>query len=207
MPKTDLKRELKQLYTASARKPAFVDVPKLKYLMIDGSGDPNGAPGIQGAMEALYSVAYTMKFALKLGPEKLDWTVMPPEGLWWTGDGGPIDEKNKANWRWTLLMVIPDFVTAAMLRQNIKAVKEKKGFARVDDVRLGSWREGKAVQMMHIGPYSEVGIAIEKMLEFAAEDGYAAAGKHHEIYFSDPRRTKPGKLKTLVREPVKKAGR
>lgn len=207
MPKTDLKKELKQFYTASARKPALVDVPKLKYLMIDGSGDPNGAPGLQGAMEAMYAVAYTLKFALKLGPEKLDWTVMPPEGLWWTEDGGHINEKNTASWRWTLMMVVPDFVTAAMLRQTVKTVKEKKGLALLDDVRLGSWREGKAVQMMHIGPYSEEGVSIDKMQQFAAENGYAATGKHHEIYFSDPRRTKPEKLKTLLRQPVKKAGR
>ena len=207
MPKSDLKKELKQFFTASAKKPALVDVPKLKYLMIDGSGDPNGIPGLPPAMEAMYSVAYTLKFALKLGPQKLDWTVMPPEGLWWTEDGSPFDEKNKAAWRWTLIMVVPDFVTAATLRHAIKTVKEKKGLARADDVRLGSWREGKAVQMMHIGPYSETKITVEKLLEFAAENGCTADGKYHEIYFSDPRRTKPEKLKTLARVPVKKTAR
>ncbi len=204
MPKTDLKKELKRLYTASAKKVALVDVPKLKFLMIDGSGDPNTNPLFQQAMEALFSVAYTLKFTLKRGSEKLDWSMMPPEGLWWTEGAESFDTADKAAWKWTLMMTLPGFVTAAMVREAKKAVKEKKSLARVDDLRLEAFREGPCVQILHIGPYVEEGPAIEKLRQFAAEKGYAPAGKHHEIYFSDPRRVKPEKWRTILRLPVRK---
>jgi len=203
MPKIDLKKEWKSLYSASARKPALIDVPKIKYLMIDGSGDPNTSPRFHGAIEALYGVAYTLKFSLKLGPEKIDYPVMPLDGLWWT-DAEPFDVANKASWKWTLMIALPECITAAMVRQAKKTVKEKKALALVDEVRLESFREGPAVQIMHIGPYSEEGPTIQKLHQFAAESGYSLSGKHHEIYFSDPRRTKPEKLRTILRQPVKK---
>lgn len=203
MRKIDLKKDWKQFYTASSRKPALVDVPKIKYLMIDGHGDPNTSPLFQSAIEALYSLAYTLKFTLKMGAEKIDYPVMALDGLWWT-DKEPFDEADKASWKWTLMIAQPDVITAAMLRAAKKKVSEKKPHVRVNDVRLESWREGRAVQIMHIGPYSEERPNIEKMLQFAAEQGYQFTGKHHEIYFSDPRRTKPEKLKTLLRHAVKK---
>ncbi len=202
MRKIDLKKEWKPLYTASARTPALVDVPKLKFLMTDGRGDPNTSPEFRGAVEALYSLAYTLKFSLKKGPEQIDYPVMALEGLWWT-DGEGFDMQNKPRWNWTVMIAQPDVITAAMVRQAQKTVK-KKGLARVDDVRLESWKEGQAVQMLHVGPYSEEPATIAKMHQFAAENGYRITGKHHEIYFSDPRRTKPHKLKTLLRQAVKK---
>lgn len=203
MHKIDLKQDWKPYYAASARKPALIDVPKRKYLMIDGQGDPNTNPEFQDAIQALYGVAYTLKFSLKMGPEQIDYPVMALDGLWWT-DTEPFSAADKAAWKWTLMIAQPDVITAAMVRTAKAKVKERKGLARVDDIRLESWREGKAVQMMHIGPYSEEGPTIEKMQQFAAEQGYQLAGKHHEIYFSDPRRTKPEKLKTLLRHPVRK---
>jgi len=206
MRKIDLKKEWKSLYTASARKPAHIDVPKLKFLMIDGQGDPNTSPEFLGAIEALYSLAYTLKFSLKLGPEKIDYPVMALEGLWWT-DSKVFDQEDRDSWKWTLMIAQPEVITAAMVRQAKKTVKEKKGLARVDNIRLENWREGDAVQILHIGPYSEEPATIEKLHAFAKESGCTLAGKHHEIYFSDPRRTKPGKLKTLLRQPVKKSAR
>ncbi len=202
MPKIDLKKQLKELYSASAKKPSFVDVPKLKYLMIDGSGDPNANPEFSDAFNAMYSVAYTLKF----GPPRLDFSVMPPEGLWWTEGGGCFNIADRASWQWTLMMVLPDVITGAMVRSAKTIVEKKKNLVRVNELRLESWREGKAVQIMHIGPYSEEGPTLERLHQFAAENGYALSGKHHEIYFSDPRRAKPEKLKTLLRQPVKRAG-
>jgi hypothetical protein len=206
MPKTDLKKELKHLYTASAKRATLIEVPKLKFLMVDGSGDPNANPLFQQAMEALYSVAYTLKFTLKLGPEKLDWAMLAPEGLWWTEGPEPFDVADKASWKWTLMIALPEFVSAAMVRATKKKVKAKKPLARVDDVRLEAFREGPSVQILHLGPYSEEGPTLEKLDQFAAENGYALTGKHHEIYFSDPRRTKPEKWRTILRQPVRKAG-
>ncbi|MCC7176664.1 MAG: GyrI-like domain-containing protein [Bryobacterales bacterium] len=201
MRKIDLKKDWKQFYTASARRPSLVDVPKRKYLMLDGQGDPDTNPDFQRAIEALYSVAYTLKFTLKMGPEQIDYPVMALDCLWWS-DTGALSETSRTGWKWTLMIAQPDVITAAMVRAAKKKAKEKKGLACVDNLRLESWREGKAVQMMHIGPYSEEERTIGKMQEFAAAQGYQLTGKHHEIYFSDPRRTKPEKLKTLLRRPI-----
>ncbi len=204
MRKIDLKKDWKALYTASSRKPSMIDVPKIKYLMIDGAGEPNDNPEFQSAIEALYSLAYTMKFTLKMGPAQIDYPVMALDGLWWAESGFSLSVP-RSEWKWTLMIAQPDVITGATVREARKKVKVKKPLARVDDVRLESWREGKAVQMMHIGPYSEEPGTIAKMHQFAAENGYQPAGKHHEIYFSDPRRTKPEKLRTLLRQPVKKS--
>lgn len=203
MSKLDLRKELKELYTASAKKPAIIKVPKLKYLMVDGMGDPNDNPAFQQSIEALYGLSYTMKFASKLGPDGQDWTVMPLDGLWWV-EGKPFSETNKNEWRWTLMIAQPDFVSAAMFRAARKQLKQKKDSALIDSVRLGSLREGISAQIMHTGPYAEEGPTIERLHQFAVEQGYEFDGKHHEIYMSDPRRTAPEKLKTIVRYPVKK---
>jgi hypothetical protein len=140
----------------------------------------------------------------QLGPDKIDYPVMALDGLWRT-ESAHFDMSDKARWKWTLMIAQPDVITAAMVREAKKKVKEKKGSARVDDIRLESWREGKVVQMLHIGPYSEEPVTIAKMHQFAAGNGYRITGKHHEIYLSDPRRTKPEKLRTLLRQPVEKA--
>ncbi|MFB3776142.1 MAG: GyrI-like domain-containing protein [Bryobacteraceae bacterium] len=203
MGKIDLKKQWKSLYTASAKKPALIEVPKIKYLMIDGSGDPNLNPRFQEAFQALYGVAYTLKFSLKMGPEKIDYPIMPPSGLWWT-DAEPFDMANRSSWKWTLMIPQPDCITAAMVRQAKKTVREKKALALADEVRLEAYREGTAVQIMHLGPYSEEPPTIQKLHQFAADSGYSLNGKHHEIYFSDPRRTKPERMRTLLRQPVKK---
>lgn len=204
MPKVDLRKELKPLYTASAKKAAPLDIPRMKFLMIDGSGHPDGNPLFQQGMEALFGVAYTLKFSSKLGPQKLDWTMMPPEGVWWVEGPEPFEKADKSAWCWTLMMVQPDAVTAAMVREAKKTLKERKNPARMDEVRLESLREGRCVQILHIGPYDAEQPAIEMLHAFAAENGCKVAGKHHEIYFSDPRRTKPEKLKTIIRFAVSK---
>ncbi len=203
MRKIDLKNEWKAFYTASYRKPSLVEVPRLKYLMIDGEGDPDSSPAFHEAIQALFSVAYTLKMTLKMGPAKIDYPVMGLEGLWWAATGW-MEKAARKDWRWTLMIPQPDVITAAALRETKKKVKEKKGLAAVDGVRLESWREGQAVQMMHLGPYSEEPATIARMAQFAAENGYRIVGKHHEIYLSDPRRTNLEKLKTLLRYQVKK---
>jgi hypothetical protein len=204
MPKIDLKKELKPLYTASSKKAALVDIPRMKFLMVDGSGHPDGNPLFQQGMEALFGVAYTLKFSSKLGPQKLDWTMMPPEGVWWVEGSECFEKADKSAWRWTLMIAQPDAVTSGMVREAKKKLKERKNPALVDEVRLESLRKERCVQILHIGPYNAEQPAIEKLLAFAAENGYKVAGRHREIYFSDPKRTKPEKLKTIIRLPVSK---
>lgn len=207
MSKIDLKKEFKQLYSASAKKPFIVEVPRLKFLMWDGAGHPADNPAMQDSLGCLYGVAYTLKFQSKLGPTGRDWTIMPPEGLWWVMGNRCFSVEHKADWRWTMMMLVPDFVTAKMVRGAVSELREKKDTPGLEKLRLESYREGRSVQFLHIGPYDQEQETIARMQAHAAENGYSFAGKHHEIYLSDPRRTAPEKLKTILRHPVKKIGR
>jgi hypothetical protein len=204
MPTTiDLRRERSALYSAS-REPAFVDVPELPYLMIDGHGDPNTAAGYAAAVQALYSIAYTIRFGLKRRPEPVDAPVMPLEGLWWTPDLATFSTDDKSAWDWTLLIAVPGLVTADVVEDARAAAARKHEPAALDRVRLTRFAEGRCAQVMHVGPYSAEGPTIAALHEFIAENGYALAGKHHEIYLGDPRRSAPDKLRTIVRQPVER---
>ena len=202
MTKIDLSKEHKQLYTAKT-EPALIDVPELNCLMIDGQGDPNSGTEFQEAMGTLYALAYTVKFTLKKQNPAKDFKVMMPGGLWWNHADGTFKLKRREDWCWTLFLVLPDFVSAkaiAAARDEIRA--KKKPVPGLDKVRLERFREGKSVQIMHIGPYADEPATIAKMHRLAADLGLKLRGKHHEIYFGDPRRTKPEKLKTILRQPV-----
>ena len=202
MAKLDLKKEFKHLYKPSAREVSVVDVAEMKFLMIDGVGDPNTAPEYQEAMEALYAVSYTLKFKIKKGEAAVDYVVMPLEGLWWTEDMSEFSTIDKDAWEWTAMIVQPDFVTRELVDEVVQEVREKKNPAALSKVRFESYHEGLSVQILHIGPYSEEGPTIEKLHAFAESNGYQLRGKHHEIYLSDPRRTAPEKWKTVIRQPV-----
>lgn len=205
MTVTDLKKEYKPYYSASAKKPVLVDVPALQFLTYDGEGHPENNVEFHGGFEVLYSLAYTLKFAFKLGPSKQDFKVMPPEALMWIDGDRDFESASREEWRWRLMVAVPDCVDGAALKEARATIKKKKGLTSVDRVRLRKFREGKAVQFLHVGPYDQEHESIRRMEEFAAESGCRASGKHHEIYLSDPRRASPEKLKTILRMPVKKA--
>jgi hypothetical protein len=200
MHKIDLRKQLKALYKAAAA-PALVEVPPLSCLMIDGRGDPNTSPQFRQALEALYGLSYTMKFASKKagGP---DWTVMGLEGLWWTDDRDNFRFDRKDLWRWTLLIVQPDVVTAKTLTQTAKELAAKKDNSAIAQVRLERLSEGLCAQVLHVGPYSAEQPTIARLHEFIAAQGRKPRGKHHEIYMSDARRVPPERLKTILRQPV-----
>ena len=204
MPKVDFKKELKQYYSASKITPAIIDVPKMNFIQIDGTGDPNTSQSFQKAVEALYGIAYTLKFSFKDAPPKgyFEFVVPPLEGLWWMD--GPFDPDAKDKWKWTLMIMQPDFVTAKLVEKAIEILKQKKPSPALADIRYESYKEGLAAQIMHIGPYAEEGPTIEKLHEFVRSQGYTLHSKHHEIYLSDPRRTAPEKLKTILRHPIEK---
>jgi hypothetical protein len=201
MLKYDLKRELKHLYSASTKAVEVVDVPPMNYLMIDGSGDPNTAQEYQAAVSALYSVAYTLKFALKKR-EGLDYPVMALEGLWWVEDLSKLDMDDKSNWLWTMMIVQPDFVTQAAFESAVDDLRKKKNPPLLDRVRLESYHEGLSAQILHIGPYAAEQPTIERLYAYMSEHGYVHNGKHHEIYLGDPRRSTPEKLRTIIRQPI-----
>ena len=201
MQQLDFKKEFKTLYNPSAKEVKLVEVPDFSFLMIDGMGDPNTAPSYQLAVETLYSLSYNLKFGLKKAG-LLDYTVGPLEGLWWTDSNVGFDWANKARWQWTMLIMQPAQVTAELLAQALEQVAQKKKAVSLPPVRLETLREGQAAQVLYLGPYADEGPTIKRLHDFITEQGYQLACKHHEIYLSDPRRTAPEKLKTILRQPV-----
>ncbi|MBW0116891.1 GyrI-like domain-containing protein [Pseudonocardia abyssalis] len=200
--KVDLKREL-PCYTAKRDAPQVVDVPDLQYLMIDGHGDPN-TPVYEAAVSALYPLAYALKFAAKNDLGR-DHVVMPLEGLWWADDLGSFTTaRDKSRWDWTMLILQPDWITAAMFTDAVERVGAgKRRPERLDDVRLQSLSEGRCVQALHVGAYDDEAELLRRIHEeFLPRHRLVATGKHHEVYLSDPRRVEPAKRRTILRQPV-----
>lgn len=202
MPKIDLKKELKPLYQPSAKNVVLVDVPAFRFLMIDGEGDPNTSKHYAAAVEALFSVSYTAKFIVKKSARKIDYAVMPLEGLWWSDDLSAFTTNDRSKWKWTMMIMQPDFVSDADIQLAIAEVKRKKGLDSVDALRFESFTEGRCAQILHIGPFTEEGPTIQRVHDFICERS-ALAGKHHEVYLSDTRRADPAKWKTIIRQPMK----
>ncbi|WP_129676333.1 GyrI-like domain-containing protein [Candidatus Chloroploca sp. Khr17] len=201
MQKIDLKKELQQLYQPSAKEVVQVDVPTMNYLMIDGEGDPNTSQVYADAIEALFAVSYAVKFMIKKGPLAIDYGVMPLEGLWWADDMATFSVEDKSSWKWTMMIMQPDFVTVAMIDSAIADVRKKKNPAAISRVRFEPLAEGTCAQILHLGPFSEEGPTIEKVHAFIEARG-KRIGKHHEIYLSDIRKADPSKWKTIIRQPL-----
>lgn len=202
--KVDHKREL-ACYSAERDTPQVVDVPDLRYLMIDGRGDPN-TPAYASAVSALYPVAYALKFASRRDLGR-DYVVMPLEGLWWADDMAAFTaERDKSRWRWTLMIMVPGWTTAEAFRGAVEKVGDGRRPERLDAVRLERLSEGRCVQALHVGPYDDEADLLRHMHEeFIPGHGLVMTGRHHEIYLSDPRRTEPSRRRTILRQPV--AGR
>lgn len=203
MAKTDYKKTYKHLFTGKKDQPVIVDVPDFNYLMIDGKGDPNTSEEFHQAIEVLYGVSYTMKFMIKKDDPEKDYTVMPMEALWWVEDMKEFDVNKKDEWLWTIMIHQPDFVTQKDVEDAVEAIKKKKDLVALPKLRFEKIASHKAAQIMHIGPYNKERDTIKIMHGFIDKEGYEMIGKHREVYLSDPRRTDPEKLKTILRHPVK----
>jgi hypothetical protein len=203
--KLDLKKTLKHLYNPPADEFTLVEVPPMNYLMIDGAGDPNTATGYKTALEALFAVSFALKFAVKKA-QGVDYAVMPLEGLWWAADERAFtSERNKDEWSWTMMIVQPEFITPDLLAQTIETVKLKKKLPRLADLRFETYHEGLCLQKLHLGSYDdETPTLIRLHREFIPQNGYTENGKHHEIYLNSPDRVAPGKLRTVLRQPVRR---
>jgi len=202
MEKMDLKKTLKHLYQPSAKEIVRVDVPEMNFLMVDGEGDPNTSQSFTDAIEALYPVSYTLKFMVKKGEMGIDYGVLPIEALWWSDDMNAFSTGNKDAWKWTLMIMQPEFITREMVKEAMEEVARKKKPVALPLVRFETFKEGKAAQTMHIGHFSEEGPTIEKVHLFIEDNGSRRVGKHHEIYLSDLRRVAPEKWKIIVRQPM-----
>ncbi len=213
MKTLDLKKDLKYLYLPSAKKVELVRVPRLQFAMIDGAIEKDSAPGVsskfQEATQAMYGIAYTLKFMMKKRKtHAVDYPVMALEGLWWVEDG-IFDIAVKDNWCYTLMILQPEVITPAIFEEARLEVRRKRGdSAALAQLRLATHDEGWCVQIMHVGPYATEPATVERMKVFAEENGYrdcvGRGGKHHEIYLGDPRKADPAKLKTVLRHPVER---
>ena len=201
MPKIDFKQELKHLYQTSAKDVVRVDVPPLRFLMIDGEGDPNTTPAYAKAVEALFSVSYTAKFMVKKGAQGIDYAVMPLEGLWWSDDMSAFVTNHRSKWKWTMMIMQPDVVAESVLQAALADVKRKKALVAVDALRLETFAEGSCAQILHVGPFQDEGPTIQRVHDFITARS-ALSGKHHEIYLSDIRRAEPARWKTIIRQPM-----
>lgn len=202
MEKIDYKRKLKHLYNASTKKIDIVDVPALNFLMVDGEGDPNTSKSFGDAIEALYPVAYALKFMIKRGEMAIDYTVMPLEALWWADDMSAFALGNKKDWKWTVMIMQPAFINNELVEKAMQEVERKKKPVSLPLVRFESFSEGKAAQTLHVGPFAEEGPIIENVHSFIEDNGGKRIGKHHEIYLSDMRRTAPEKWRIVIRQPM-----
>jgi hypothetical protein len=219
MAKIDFKKQLNTLYQPPSGEFQVVEVPTMQYLMIDGEGDPGTAQAYQEAIEALYAVAYKLKFSSK-GVLGKDYVVPPLEGLWWTEEmissmTGITEESDwldrfrasdRNSWQWTSMIMQPEWITREMFLEAREQVREKKDLPGLDGLRLESYQEGLSVQILHIGPFADEGPVLTRLhIQFLPQNNLVEAGKHHEIYLSDPRKTAPEKLRTILRQPVREA--
>jgi hypothetical protein len=203
MEKLDLKKTLKYIYEPSARAFSVVDVPPMNFIMIDGHGNPNTSAEYAESLQALYTAAYTLKFKIKK-ELAVDYPVMASEGLWWMDDMREFSPAHKDDWKWTMMIMQPEVITPQLFAQAVDEAMKKKGQPALSRVRLERYHEGLATQIMYFGPYTDEGPTIARLHQSIEESGHVRFGKHHEIYLGDPRRTAPEKLRTVIRQPMRK---
>lgn len=201
MEKLDLKKTRKALFTASHNRFAPVVVPPVSYLMVDGHGDPNTACEYRRAVESLYATAYTLKFSCKAKGQ--DFVVAPLEGLWSAPDPASFTARRKDEWDWTMMIMVPDYVDDEAFGTATARAREKLGTLS-ESLRLESLAEGLCLQALHLGSYDDEGPLLAALHgDIMPSGGYDFAGRHHEVYLGDPRKTVPEKLKTIIRQPVR----
>ncbi|MDO6522002.1 GyrI-like domain-containing protein [Shimia thalassica] len=205
MEKLDFKKVDKAFYTGKAGVWDMLDVPAWSFIMMDGQGNPNG-PSYARALTALYPVAYAIKFASKAVGN--DFVVPPLEALWWAENPDAFTQNSRDEWQWTVMLRVPETVTRdAFERGQVAAAakleKKKQDVTAISELRLATLSEGRCLQTLHTGPYTDEAPVLANLHDRVMPDlGVTFHGPHHEIYLSDPRRTDPQKLKTLLRQPV-----
>lgn len=210
MQKLDWRKTLKHLYVPSAREVVEVDVPEMRFLMVDGERAPSASDAFAEASEALYALSYALKFMVKKR-RRIDYGVSPLEGLWWMEEMDPStfqDEEavrraieNREAWRWTAMIMQPEPVTRELFEETREDVARKKDLPALESLRYEPFLEGRSAQILHVGSYAEEGPSIERVHRFIEARGGTIRGKHHEIYLNDPGRTAPQRLKTVIRQP------
>ena len=205
----DFKKEYKEFYMPK-NTPSIVTVPKMNYVAIRGSGNPNDEDGeYKKAISLLYGIAFTIKMSKK-GSHQMDgffdYVIPPLEGFWWQDGIDGIDYSHKESFNWISAIRLPDFVTKAEFDWAVSeaTAKKKEDFSKAE---FFTYDEGLCVQCMHIGSYDDEPATVEAMHRYADEQGYVlditSDRRHHEIYLSDARKVPPEKLKTVIRHPIR----
>jgi hypothetical protein len=205
--KIDYTKTLGSLYQQPKKEISILEVPAMNFLTIRGRGDPNGSAEYSQAVGALYSLAYALKFAIKKGPQAIDYAVLPLEGLWWAEDMRRFNLEDRSEWLWQMMIMQAEYVTQELFTRIVEEVHRKKNPPKLDEVRFERFEEGLCAQVFHAGPYGEAERpTTDRLHAFISAQGYEKTGKHHEIYFNSPLRSAPDKLKTIIRQPIRKAG-
>jgi hypothetical protein len=202
--KFDITQIYPRLYTAKQGVVEVINVPMLRILAISGEGDPKG-PSFQQSVDALYSAVYSIMSMPKSDVQIegfVDFKVPPLEVLWSMRGGQPLDISKKDELLWEIFVVVPGFVSQKIVNMAILKAKEHKENDRYDSLHISSLQEKKSAQILHIGSYATEAKDIETLHKSIKRRGYKPAARHHEIYLSDPTRTKTGRLKTIIRQPI-----
>lgn len=197
----DVKKDLKALYAPKPGDFQVIDVPELAFLMINGHGDPNTSSAYRRAVEALYGASYAIRAVAKRSLNRVH-TVAPLEGLWAAEDLEVFRTRDKSAWDWTVMITQPDWITPEIVDEALTSAR-KKQLSALDRLRFERFAEGRSVQILHVGSYDDEGPTLARLHdEYLPQHGLAPIGRHHEVYLSDPRKTEPAKLKTILRQPV-----
>lgn len=206
MTKLVLDENISKLYAPSARFVSTVDVPELKFLMIDGiieeGENLKTSESFQEALNVLSGISFTLKFMSKLNRKNpVDYNIMPMEALWKMDSDG--DLNNRGGWQWTLISMQPEHITQDMVDNAVESLRKKQGaIPALDSIRCKTFEEGTAIQIMHVGSQELAPMTLDRMKDYAEYKGYEMKGLYHEIYISDPRHEQPDKERTIIRYPV-----
>ncbi len=202
--KVEYKKTYKHIYLPKT-VPVIIDVSKMPFIMISGTGDPNGEE-FALATEALYSLSYAVKMSYKsneVPEEYYEYTVFPLEGVWDLIDKNK-SISDKSNYKYTIMIRQPDFLTNELFAKFVEQTKKKKPNPFLERAVFTEMTDGLSCQILHIGSYDDEPENFAKMQSYCEENGYIRTSKvHREIYLSDPRKTEAQKLKTVLRYPVR----
>lgn len=199
LEKLDFRFE-EELYAPSDTMCILVEVPRFRFFSIKGRGNPNTSPDYQAGLEALYNASDALRFLLT--EEGWDYAIGPLEGLWWTDELNDFLDATRENWKWRMMIRQPLMATEAQIEEALRRAGVEYLGEALAKLHCYEYEEGRAAQILHVGPYEAEAPTIEKLHRFLYEEGYQPRGKHHEIYLSDPRRVAPEELRTILRQPV-----
>jgi hypothetical protein len=199
--KIDYTSALRHLYRAR-EEPDLVEVPPMRFLMIDGQGEPDASATFTEAVEALFAVAYAVKFQVR-AEAGIDFGVLPLEALWWIPHAHLWDFAAGSDRQWTLMVMQPEIASDEVVRGMLDRVAASTNPPGVDRIRFEPHEEGSAVQVLHLGSFRTQRATLEQLHAYVVELGMVPTGKHHEIYLSDPHRTAPHRMRTILRQPVR----